>query len=52
MFITGPHVIKQVTGEDVTAEQLGGPDAQMAHSGVIHFIAEDDEHALLCAADC
>ena len=47
MFITGPNVIKQVTGENVTAEALGGPDAHMAKSGVIHFIAEDDRHALL-----
>jgi methylmalonyl-CoA carboxyltransferase large subunit len=49
MFITGPQVIKQVTGEQITAEKLGGPDAHMAHSGVIHFIAENDEDALsLC----
>jgi methylmalonyl-CoA carboxyltransferase 12S subunit len=47
MFITGPQVIKQVTGEDVTAEALGGPEAHMVKSGVIHFIAEDDHHALL-----
>ena len=47
MFITGPQVIKQVTGESVTAEALGGPDAHMAHSGVIHFIAENDEEAVL-----
>ena len=47
MFITGPSVIKQVTGEDVTAEQLGGADTHMARSGVIHFIAEDDKHAVL-----
>jgi len=47
MFITGPNVIKQVTGEDVTAEALGGADAHMVRSGVIHFIAEDDKHALL-----
>ncbi|HYP09097.1 MAG TPA: acyl-CoA carboxylase subunit beta [Bryobacteraceae bacterium] len=46
MFITGPGVIKQVTGEVVTADQLGGPDAHMAKSGVIHFIAEDDMHAI------
>ncbi|HTY63131.1 MAG TPA: carboxyl transferase domain-containing protein [Acidobacteriota bacterium] len=46
MFITGPSVIKSVTGESVTAEQLGGPEAHMAHSGVIHFIAEDDNHAV------
>ncbi len=46
MFITGPSVIKQVTGEDVTAQQLGGPEAQMNYSGVVHFVAEDDQHAL------
>ena len=46
MFITGPQVIKQVTGEQITAEALGGADAHMAHSGVIHFIAEDDEDAI------
>jgi methylmalonyl-CoA carboxyltransferase 12S subunit len=49
MFITGPQVIKQVTGETVTADALGGPDAHMVHSGVIHFIADDDQHAIaLC----
>jgi methylmalonyl-CoA carboxyltransferase large subunit len=49
MFITGPSVIKQVTGESVTAEQLGGPEAHMVNSGVIHFIAENDQHAVaLC----
>lgn len=47
MFITGPQVIKQVTGEVVTADQLGGPAAQMNRSGVVHLIAEDDEGALL-----
>jgi methylmalonyl-CoA carboxyltransferase large subunit len=49
MFITGPQVIKQVTGEQITAEALGGPDAHMQHSGVIHFITQDDTEALyLC----
>jgi methylmalonyl-CoA carboxyltransferase large subunit len=49
MFITGPQVIKQVTGEVVTAEQLGGPDAHMTHSGVTHLIAENDQDAVfLC----
>jgi methylmalonyl-CoA carboxyltransferase large subunit len=49
MFITGPQVIKQVTGEQITAEALGGPDAHMTHSGVIHFISENDQEALyLC----
>jgi methylmalonyl-CoA carboxyltransferase large subunit len=46
MFITGPQVIKQVTGESVTAEDLGGPDNHMVNSGVTHFIAEDDRHAV------
>ncbi len=45
MFITGPAVIKQVTGETVTADQLGGPKAQMG-SGVTHFVAENDEQAI------
>jgi methylmalonyl-CoA carboxyltransferase large subunit len=45
MFITGPSVIKQVTGEVVTPEQLGGPAAQMTYSGVVHFVAENDEEA-------
>ena len=49
MFITGPSVIKQVTGENGTAEQLGGPEAHMVNSGVIHIIAENDQHAVgLC----
>jgi methylmalonyl-CoA carboxyltransferase large subunit len=49
MFITGPQVIKQVTGEVVTAEELGGPEAQMNSSGVVHFVAENDQDALyLC----
>ena len=49
MFITGPQVIKQVTGEVVSAEELGGPHSQMNHSGVIHLVARNDEDALqLC----
>ncbi|MGA3162320.1 MAG: acyl-CoA carboxylase subunit beta [Terracidiphilus sp.] len=45
MFITGPKVIKQVTGEVVSDEELGGPQAHMNYSGVIHLIARDDEEA-------
>ena len=49
MFITGPQVIKQVTGEDVSAEELGGPQSQMNASGVVHLVAKDDAEALaLC----
>ena len=47
MFITGPDVIRQVTHETVTADALGGPDAHMRQSGVVHFVAEDDREALL-----
>src|SRR5512141_957472 len=46
MFITGPAVIKQVTGEVITPEQLGGARAQMNASGVVHFIAENDLDAI------
>ncbi|MFV0429264.1 MAG: acyl-CoA carboxylase subunit beta [Arachnia sp.] len=49
MFITGPGVIKQVTGEDVTQDALGGADAHMNKSGVVHFVADDDEQAILIA---
>ncbi len=49
MFITGPGVIKQVTGEEVTQDDLGGADAHMGRSGVVHFVADDDEQAILIA---
>ncbi|SHI31712.1 methylmalonyl-CoA carboxyltransferase 12S subunit [Tessaracoccus bendigoensis DSM 12906] len=49
MFITGPGVIKQVTGEVVTQDELGGADAHMGRSGVVHFVADDDEQAILIA---
>jgi propionyl-CoA carboxylase beta chain len=43
MFITGPEVIKTVTGEDVTFEELGGAMAHSSKSGVAHFASEDEE---------
>lgn len=43
MFITGPQVIKTVTGEDVTAEELGGAMTHNATSGVAHFMSPTDE---------
>ncbi|HQR27594.1 MAG TPA: acyl-CoA carboxylase subunit beta [Nocardioides sp.] len=49
MFITGPNVIAQVTGEQVTSEDLGGADTHMALSGVTHFVVDDDEQAVLVA---
>lgn len=46
MFITGPDVIKTVTHEEVSKEQLGGAITHNSVSGVAHFAAESDEHAL------
>src|SRR6476620_11197809 len=46
MFITGPDVIKTVTHEDVTKEELGGALTHNRISGVAHFAADSDEHAL------
>lgn len=49
MFITGPDVIKAVTHEDVTKEHLGGPQTHASKSGVSHFTANDDAHAISLA---
>src|SRR5690606_12210574 len=46
MFITGPDVIKTVTHEEVTKENLGGALAHNARSGVAHFAAEDEASAI------
>lgn len=46
MFITGPDVIKTVTGEDVTFEELGGAMTHATRSGVASFVAEDEESCL------
>ncbi len=46
MFITGPDVIKSVTGEDVTQEDLGGAATHNTRSGVAHFSAPDEESCL------
>lgn len=46
LFITGPDVIRTVTGEDVTFEQLGGAFTHSTTSGVTHFVAESDADAL------
>lgn len=43
MFITGPKVVKSVTGEDVTQEQLGGATMHATKSGVAHFTSENEE---------
>mgnify|MGYP006278243407 CR=1 FL=1 len=46
MYITGPNVIRQVTHENVTHEELGGAYTHNSKSGVAHFIAEDDEDCI------
>jgi propionyl-CoA carboxylase beta chain len=46
MFITGPDVIKTVTHEEVTPEELGGASAHASKSGVAHFAANSEEEAL------
>jgi acetyl-CoA carboxylase carboxyltransferase component len=46
MFITGPDVIRTVTGEEVDVEALGGADVHAGRSGVAHFVVEDEEGAL------
>lgn len=46
MFITGPQVVKSVTGEDVTAEDLGGSKIHASKSGVAHFTAKSDEECI------
>ncbi|MFN2506168.1 MAG: acyl-CoA carboxylase subunit beta [Acidimicrobiales bacterium] len=48
MFITGPDVVRTVTGEDVTLQELGGAGTHATRSGVAHFVAPDDK---ACLAD-
>lgn len=47
MFVTGPQVVKTVTREDVSFEDLGGADVHASRSGIAHFVATDDEDCLL-----
>ncbi len=46
MFITGPKVVKAVTHEEITDEELGGAMTHNVKSGVAHFAGEDDEHTI------
>lgn len=46
MFVTGPNVVKTVTNEDVTAEELGGAETHASKSGVTHFACENEVDAL------
>jgi acetyl-CoA carboxylase carboxyltransferase component len=47
MFVTGPKVVKTVTGENVTTEELGGANVHATRSGVAHFVSDDEEEGLL-----
>src|SRR4051794_28809852 len=49
IFLGGPPLVKAATGEEVTAEELGGADVHTRLSGVADYLAEDDEHALQLA---
>lgn len=46
MFVTGPDVIKTVTGEDVGMEELGGAHTHNTRSGVAHYLADDEDDAI------
>ncbi|BDA65583.1 methylmalonyl-CoA carboxyltransferase [Actinomyces capricornis] len=46
MFVTGPDVVRAVTGESITAEDLGGAQIHGSVSGVVHYVAEDEADAL------
>src|SRR5216117_2966569 len=49
IFLAGPPLVQAATGEEVTAEELGGADVHTRFSGVADYLADDDEHALaLC----
>ena len=47
MFVTGPKVVKTVTGEDISIEDLGGGKVHASKSGVSHFLVENEEEGLL-----
>ncbi|NOU19912.1 MAG: acyl-CoA carboxylase subunit beta [Bacteroidales bacterium] len=47
MFVTGPKVVKTVTGETVTSEELGGASVHSTKSGVAHFVSENEEEGIM-----
>jgi len=47
MFVTGPKVVKTVTGETVTSEELGGAGVHTSKSGVAHFVSETEEEGIM-----
>jgi len=51
IFLAGPPLVKAATGEEITAEELGGGDLHARKSGVVDHLAENDEHALTIVRD-
>ncbi len=51
VFVTGPDVVRSVTGEDVDALRLGGPEPHGRRSGVVHVVAETDDDAFTAARE-
>jgi acetyl-CoA carboxylase carboxyltransferase component len=51
MFLTGPRVVKAVTGEEVDIRSLGGPEVHSERSGSAHFVVDDDEQAFAVARE-
>jgi acetyl-CoA/propionyl-CoA carboxylase carboxyl transferase subunit len=49
VFVTGPDVVRSVTGETVDMESLGGPDTHGRRSGVVHVVTEDEDAAIAAA---
>src|SRR5207245_5577677 len=51
IFLGGPPLVKAATGEEVSAEELGGADVHTRISGVADYFADDDEHAIRLCRD-
>ena len=51
IFLAGPPLVKAATGEEISAEELGGADTHGRKSGVVDHVAENDEHALTIVRD-
>ena len=51
MFVTGPKVVKTVTGEDISTEDLGGAEVHSTKSGVSHFMVENEEEGISLIRD-
>lgn len=52
MCLTGPEVIKAVTGRTTTMEEIGSAEMHASVSGNAHFIAENDQHAIAIVRNC